>query len=80
MIQQKPQEEGIPIQAMAMLKISKKCRTRRHRTYDLPTWGQINTLTNEAENLISQQGMPQNPENIFLHYACFACFCFPHSG
>ena len=80
MIQQKLQEEGILIQAMATLKISKKRCTRHHRPYDLPTWGQIKTLTSQAENVISQQGMPRNPENIFLHYACFACFCFPHAG
>ena len=79
-IQQKPQEEGIPIQAMVTLKISNKRGTGHHRPYDLPTWGQINTLTNQAENLTSQQGMPRNPENIFLCYACFACFCFPCSG
>ena len=65
---------------MATLKISKERRTRSHPPYDLPTWGQIKTLANQTENLISQQGMPQNPENIFLHYACFACFCFPRSG
>ena len=41
MKQQKPQEEDILVQAMAALKISKKCCTRRHRPYDLPTWGQI---------------------------------------
>ena len=52
--QQKPQKEEIPIQAMAALRISKKHRTRRHRPYDLPTWGQIKTLTNQAENLVSQ--------------------------
>ena len=80
MKQQKPQDEEIPIQAMAALKIYKKRRTRRHRPYHLPTWGQIKTLTNQTENLISQQGMPRNPENIFLRYACFACFCFPRSG
>ena len=78
--QQKPQEEEIPIQAMAALKISQKRRTWHHRPYDLPTWGQIKTLTSQAENVISQQGMPRNPENIFLCYACFACFCFPCSG
>ena len=54
MIQQKPQEEAIPIQAMETLKISKKHRTQCHRPYDLPTWGQIKTLTNQAENLVSQ--------------------------
>ena len=78
--QQKPQEEEIPIQAMAALKISKKRCTRHHRPYDLPTWGQVKTLTNQDENLISQQGTPRNPENIFLCYVCFACFSFPHSG
>ena len=76
----KTQEEGIPKQATVTSKISKKRCTRHHQTYDLPTWGQINTLTNQAENPISQQGMPRNPENIFLCYACFACFCFPGSG
>ena len=39
MKQQKPQEERILIQAMATLKISKKRHTRRHRPYDLPSWG-----------------------------------------
>ena len=61
-----PQEEEFPVQAMAALKISKKCRTWRHRPYDLPTWGQIKTLTNQAENLVSQQRMPRNPKNIFV--------------
>ena len=64
--QRKPQEEEIPIQAMAALRISKKRRTRRHRPYDLPTWGQIKTFTNQAENLVSQQRMPRNPKNIFV--------------
>ena len=77
MEQQKTQEERIPVQAMATLKISKKRLTRCHRPYDLHTWGQIKTLTNQTENLISQQGMPRNPGNIFLR---FACFCFPRSG
>ena len=62
---------------MATLKISKKHHTQRHQPYDLPTWRQIETLTNQAENLISQQEMPQNPENIFLCYACFASFASP---
>ena len=78
--QQKTQEESIPVQAMVTLKISKKRCTRRHRPYDLPTWEQIKTLTDQTENLVSQQGLPQNPENIFLRHACFACFCFPRSG
>ena len=56
--QQKPQEEEIPIQAMVALKISRKHRPQWHHPYDLPTWGQIKTLTNQAENLVSQQGMP----------------------
>ena len=51
---------------MAALKISKKCHTRCHRPYDLPTWRQIKTLTNQAENLVSQQGMPRDPENIIV--------------
>ena len=57
---------------MAALKISKKHRTRRHRPYNLPTWGQIKTLTNQTENLISQHGMPRNPENIFVAMLAFA--------
>ena len=51
---------------MVALKISKKSCTQHHQTYDLPTWGQMKTLTNQAENLVFQQGMPQNPENIFV--------------
>ena len=51
---------------MAALKISKKSCTQCHQTYDLPTWGQMKTLTNQDENLVSQQGMPRNPGNIFV--------------
>ena len=54
---------------MAALEISKKCLTQRHLPHDLPTWGQIKTLTNQAENLVSQQGMPWNPENLLNCYA-----------
>ena len=61
-----PQEEEFPVQAMATWKISKKCHTRGHRPYDFPTWGQIKTLNNQAENLVSQQRMPRNPKNIFV--------------
>ena len=75
--QQKPQEEEIPIQAMAALKISKKRRTWHHRPYDLPTWGQIKTLTSQAENVISQQGMPRNPENIFVAMLALLAFASP---
>ena len=46
-------EEEIPIWAMAALKISRKHHPWRHHPYDLPTWGQIKTLTNRAENLVS---------------------------
>ena len=66
MEQQGPQEEEIPIWAMAALKISRKHCPRQHHPYDLPTWGQIKTLTNQAENLASQQGIPQSPEYILL--------------
>ena len=59
--QQKPQEEEISIWAMAALKISWKHHPRRHQPYDLPTWGQIKTRTNRAENLIFQQEMPRSP-------------------
>ena len=74
---QNPQEEEIPVQAMAALKISKKRRTRRHWPYDLPTWWQIKTLTNQAENLVSQQGMPRNPENIFVAMLALLAFASP---
>ena len=74
---QNPQEEEIPEQAMAALKISKKRRIWHHRPYDLPTWGQIKTLTNQAENLISQQGMPRNPENIFVAMLALLAFASP---
>ena len=50
----KPREENIPVQVMAALKIFKKHCPRCHRPHDLPTCGQIKTLTNQAENLVSQ--------------------------
>ena len=74
---QKPREEEIPVQAMAALKISKKNRPQRHQPHDLPTRGQIKTLTNQAENLVSQQGMPWNPENIFVAMLVLLAFASP---
>ena len=62
--QQERQEEEIPIRAMAALKISRKHHPRWHHPYDLPTWGQIKTLTNRAENVVSQQGLSRSPEHI----------------
>ena len=62
---------------MEALKISKKHHTRHHRPYDLPTWGQIKILTNPAENLISQQGMPRNPENNFVAMLALLAFASP---
>ena len=49
---------------MAALKISRKHRPRRNQPYDLLTWGQIKTLTNQVKSLISQQEMPQSPKNL----------------
>ena len=46
-MKQEPQEEEIPIRTMAALKISRKDCPRQHQPYDLPTWGQIKTLTNQ---------------------------------
>ena len=66
MKQQEPQEEEIPVWAMSTLKISRKHCPQQHHPYDLPTWGQIKTLTNRAENLVSQQGLPRSPEYILL--------------
>ena len=72
-----PWEEEVPVQAMAALEISKKCRTMCHLPHDLPTWGHIKTLTNQAENLVSQQGMPLNPENIFVAMLSLLAFASP---
>ena len=61
---------------MVALEISKN-RTQRHLPHDPPTWGQIKTLTNQAENLISQQGMPRGPENIFVAMLALLAFTSP---
>ena len=72
--QQKPQEEGIPTRAMAALKISRKHHPRWHQPFYLPSWGQIKTLINKAENLISQQRIPWSPENLLIAMlALLAC-------
>ena len=72
-----PREEEIPIQAMVALKISKKHCPRHHWSHDLPTWEQIKTLTNQAENLVSQQRMPWSPENIFVAMLALLAFASP---
>ena len=73
--QQKPQEEEIPIRAMAALKISRKHRPQRHQPYDLPSWGQIKTRTTlKLKIWFSQPRMPRSPENILVALlALFAC-------
>ena len=74
MKQQKTQEEEIPIWAMSALKIARNHCPWRHQPYDLPSWGQIKALTNQAENLVSQQGMPRSPENLLIAMlALLAC-------
>ena len=67
-MKQEPQEEEIPIRAMSALKICRKHRPWRHHPDDLPTWGQKKkkNLTNQAENLVSQQGLPLSPKYILL--------------
>ena len=62
---------------MVALQISKKRRIQCHLPHDLPTWGQIKTLTNQAENLFSQQEMPRNPENIFVTMLALLAFASP---
>ena len=62
---------------MAALEISKKCRTQCYLPHDLPTWGQIKTLPNKAETLVSQQGMPRNPENICVAMLALLAFASP---
>ena len=37
----------------------------------------LKTLTNQAENLISQQGMPRNPETIFVAILALLAFASP---
>ena len=76
MKQQEPQKEEIPIWAMSALKISRKHRPRQHQPYDLP-WGQIKTLTNRAENLVSQQGLPRSPEYILLAMLSLLACTYP---
>ena len=39
--------------------------------------GTDKTLTDQAENLVSQQGMPQNPENIFVTTLALLAFASP---
>ena len=76
MKQQKPQEEETSIWAMVAL----KHHSWQHQPYDLPSWGQIKTLTNQAENLVSQQGMPQSPEKIFVAMFSLLAFASPCSN
>ena len=59
------------------LKISRKHHPWLHQPYDLPSWRQIKTLTNQAENLISQQEMPRSPENIFVAMLALLAFTSP---
>ena len=77
MKQQRPQEEEIPRQAMMALKISKNATLNVINLMISLLGRQIKTLTNQAEILISQQGMPQNPENIFVAMLALLAFASP---
>ena len=77
MKQQRPQEEEIPRQAMMALKISKNTTLDVINLMISLLGRQIKTLTNQAEILISQQGMPQNPENIFVAMLALLAFASP---
>ena len=77
MKQQNTQEKEIPIQAMAVLNISKKHHPQHHQPHDLPSWEQIKTFIIQAENLVSQEGMPWNPENIFVAMLALLPFASP---
>ena len=78
--QQGRQEEEIPTWAMVALKISRKHHPRWHQPYGLPTWGQIKTLTNQAENLVSQRGLPPSPEYILLAMLSLLACTSSHSS
>ena len=80
MKQQEPQEEESPVWAISALTNSRKQRPRRHHPDDLPTWGQIKTLTNQAENLVSQQGSPLSPEYILLAMLSLLACTSPNLG
>ena len=80
MKQQEPQEEESPVWAISALTNSRKQRPRRHHPDDLPTWGQIKTLTNRAENLVSQQGLPLCPEYILLPVLSLLACISPNSS
>ena len=51
---------------MVALNISKKHHPRQYQPYNLPSWRQIKTLTNQTKNLVSQQKMPKNPKNLTM--------------
>ena len=74
---QNPRKEEVPKQAIVAVEISKKHCAQHHLPRDLPPWRQIKTLTNQAENLVSQQEMPQNPENIFVSVLALLAFALP---
>ena len=77
MKQHNPQEKEIPIQTMAVLNISKKHHPWHHQPHELPSWGQVKTFIIQAENLVSQEGMPWNPENIFVAMLALLPFASP---
>ena len=69
--------EGDSSTSRGGFKISKKHHAQHHQPYNLLTWGQIKILTNQAENLVSQQGMPRNPENTFVAMLALLAFASP---
>ena len=73
----KSQGGGISSTSHVSFKIFQETPHLTSPTFDLPTWGQIKTLTNQAENLVSQQGMPPNPENIFVTMLALLAFASP---
>ncbi|KAL6091118.1 hypothetical protein STEG23_024760, partial [Scotinomys teguina] len=61
-----PDDEDVPIDAMAHLHLGGHCRRRQLTAVPLPTWGQVKKLTGEGQKMLQRTAKPLTAENLFL--------------
>ncbi|XP_034873632.1 periphilin-1-like [Mirounga leonina] len=61
-----PDQDELPLQAMAHLNLGGRRRRRQIFATALPTWGQIKKLSGEGQKILQRTGKACTPENLFL--------------
>ncbi|KAF3814543.1 hypothetical protein GH733_017701, partial [Mirounga leonina] len=67
-----PDQDELPLQAMAHLNLGGRRRRRQIFATALPTWGQIKKLSGEGQKILQRTGKACTPEKFIFGYVCLA--------